>query len=371
MSQSPLISVVIACYQHENFVVEAIKSVLDQSFQDFEIIITDDGSSDNSVQKIKTIKDKRINLFEFKENQGACAAMNNCIMNASGEYIAVINSDDVWLPDKLEKQMQIFMQDPSIHAVFSDAYFLKEDLSEFSTNKQPYFFSIFKQSNRSQGEWLRKFFFEKNCLCHPSILIKKSCYDVLGLYDNRYRQLPDFDMWIRFCKKYSLHVLPDKLVKFRVLSSNKNTSSPTISNQLREINEHYFIMQSFFDNMEIKIFKEAFLERLINKDFTTLDEFEIEKAMLYLKTPYSIIGLEKLFFLLSRKDFAKLLRESYGITDKEFQNISSNVIGFEQESMDVILNALCLKLKKYPKLKLVKTIIRKFIYYLSLIFIKN
>jgi len=214
---------------------------------------------------------------------------------------------------------------------------------------------------------LNKFFYEGNCLCHPSVLIEKSCYDELGLYDNRFRQLPDFDIWIRFCKKYSLHVLPEKLVKFRLLSDNKNTSSPTISNQLRDKNERRFIMQSFFNNMEISTFKKAFSKKLENKNFTTSDEFEIEKALLYLGTTHSMIGLENLFLLLGRQEFIRPLKENYGITDTEFHNLSQKRIAFEEESMDIILQTLFMKLKKYPKLKLVKIVTRKLIdYFLNL-----
>ena len=371
MIHNPLISVVIASYQHENFIVEAIQSVINQSFQDFEIIITDDGSFDNSVQKIKAIKDTRITLFEFKENQGACAAMNNCIINARGKYIAVMNSDDFWVKDKLKKQIDFLSKNEAISAVFSYVEFCDEKLSKVSYNKNSTVVDIFNQKNRTSEEWLNKFFYKENCLCHPSVLIKKSCYDELGLYDNRFRQLPDFDMWIRFCKKYNLHVLPEKLVKFRLLFNNNNTSSPTRQNQLRDRNERHLIMESFFNSMEIEIFKKTFSKQLKNKSFTTLNEFEIEKALLYFKTPHSIIGLEKLFFLLGKKEFIKPLKENYKITSREFHNLSQNLITFEEESIDTILQALFMKLKKYPKLKLVKIVTRKLIDYFLNLFIKK
>jgi glycosyltransferase involved in cell wall biosynthesis len=371
MNQNPLISVVIASYQHEHFVVEAIQSVLNQSFQDFEIIITDDGSSDNSVKRIKTINDPRITLFEFKENQGACAAMNNCIINARGKYIAVMNSDDYWVKDKLKKQIDFLSKNNTISAVFSSVEFCDMKLNKISYKERPAFVDIFNQQNKTSGEWLNHFFYAGNCLCHPSVLIKKSCYDELGLYDNRFRQLPDFDMWIRFCKKYSLHVLPEKLVKFRLLSDNKNASSPTRQNQIRDRNENHLIMQLFFNNMDIELFKKTFSNQLKNKNFSTPNEFEIEKALLYFGTSNSIIGLEKLFSLLGKKEFIKPLKENYKITDRELHSLSSNIISCEKESIDTILQALFSKLKKYSKLELVKIITRKLINYLSSKFIKK
>ena len=102
---TPKVSVVMASYNHEAFVREAIGSVLNQSYQDFELVITDDGSADGTVKAIQSVSDPRIRLNVFKENQGACAAVNDALARARGDYIAVLNSDDYFLPGKLEKQV--------------------------------------------------------------------------------------------------------------------------------------------------------------------------------------------------------------------------------------------------------------------------
>ena len=90
------ISVVIASYNHAKYISSTIKSILNQSYQNFEIIITDDGSIDATLSEIKKFADSRIKLFEFEKNKGAAIAINNSIMCSSGEIIALINSDDVW-----------------------------------------------------------------------------------------------------------------------------------------------------------------------------------------------------------------------------------------------------------------------------------
>ena len=98
----PKVSVIIPAYNHALFVGPAIRSVLDQTYQDFEIIVTDDGSRDKTVERIEGIKDRRIKLFRFSKNRGAALAVQNCLDHSSGEYIALLNSDDLFQPKKLE-----------------------------------------------------------------------------------------------------------------------------------------------------------------------------------------------------------------------------------------------------------------------------
>lgn len=353
-----LVSVVIASYNHALYISEALQSVLNQSYQRFEVIITDDGSTDNSVEIIQKFTDPRITLFAFSENRGACEATNNSINHANGEYIAIMNSDDVWVYNKLEKQVSFLQQNKYADAVFSYAEFLDENLKEFALKEKLYLYEIFKQSNRTSAEWLEKFFFHGNCLCHPSILIKKDCYKKLGLYDNRFRQLPDFDMWIKFCKHFTLHILPENLVKFRILKNNMNASSPTIQNQIRGRNEHYLIMKSFFTDITLEKFKEAFSNHLKNKNCSSQIEFEIEQAFLYIKVNHTImIGIEMLYEFLSKDSYKKVLKESYKFGDKEFQNLlgSSNVFGIQDIS--AMLSLIYAKCYHYPKIKLFKILI--------------
>ena len=112
------VSVVLKSYNHASYVGEAIQSILDQSFQDFEIIVTDDGSRDGSPDVIRRFADKRLNLVAFEKNRGISAAMNNAISRAKGEFIAILNSDDFALPQRLERQVTFLDANPQIAGVF-------------------------------------------------------------------------------------------------------------------------------------------------------------------------------------------------------------------------------------------------------------
>jgi glycosyltransferase involved in cell wall biosynthesis len=256
----PRISVVIPSYNHEKYLRECLQSVLIQTFPDFEIIITDDGSSDRSVDVIKEFKDQRIHLYIHSTNKGACIALNNCIRNSSGEYIAVLNSDDAWEPAKLEKQMDFLDNHPEIAAVFSKATFINE--SSLPITKRNFnYFQVLEKENRTRFAWLHFFFFEGNCLCHPGVLIRKSCYDDVGVYDARIANLPDLDMWVRLCLKYEIHVMDDKLVRFRIRDKEINASGDNPTNRIRRQFESIQIFNHFLTIQDsdsfLKIFPEA------------------------------------------------------------------------------------------------------------------
>ena len=108
------VSIVLKSYNHASYVGEAIQSILDQSFQDFEIVVTDDGSRDGSPDIIRRFSDKRLNLLAFEKNCGISTAMNNAISRANGEFIAILNSDDFALPRQLSVKLRFWTQTPKL-----------------------------------------------------------------------------------------------------------------------------------------------------------------------------------------------------------------------------------------------------------------
>ncbi len=105
---NPTVSVIIPTYNRANLVSRAIKSVLNQTYQDFEIIVVDDCSEDNTEEIVKSFNDSRIRYIKHKKNKGGSAARNTGIKRARGKYIAFLDDDDEWLPSKLEKQIMLF-----------------------------------------------------------------------------------------------------------------------------------------------------------------------------------------------------------------------------------------------------------------------
>ena len=223
-ASEPLVSVVVASYNHAPFVADCLRSALSQGIDPLEIIVTDDGSTDSTAEQVAALANPRIHLHRFAQNRGACVALNDAIRRSRGRYIAVLNSDDLFLPGKLRRQLQHLQQNPRVGAVFGWPAFINEQGQPFDDPSHKDH-AVFHQPNRSRHQWLRHFFDQGNALCHPTALIRREVYQTVGLYDPRLAQVPDLDQWIRVCMRYDIHVLPEPLTAFRIRSQQQNASA--------------------------------------------------------------------------------------------------------------------------------------------------
>lgn len=246
----PVVSVIIPSFNHEKFIQECIQSVLDQTFQDFEIVITDDGSLDRTVEIIEGFSDPRIKLFKHEFNKGASAAANHCILNSSGKYIAMLSSDDAWYPNKLDVQVKFLDAHPDVSAVFGKVDWMDEKGNSLRMGF-PYN-NIFDVENRDRFKWLRHFFLVGNSLCHPCSLIRRENYFDVGLLNPSFSSLPDFDLWVRFCLKYNIYILDQPLVRFRRINDQKNASGNNVPNRVRNRFEYKKILDHFLSIQDPK-----------------------------------------------------------------------------------------------------------------------
>jgi glycosyltransferase involved in cell wall biosynthesis len=232
MHPMPRVSVFMPSYNHADYVTAAIGSVLEQSFQDFEIVVTDDGSADGTPDIIAGFDESRVKLKRFPVNRGAVVATNDAIRRCSGAYLALLNSDDVFLPHKLERQVAFLDANPEVGAVFGYPDIIDMDGKPIVSGGK-FKRAGFQVGNQGQAEWLRDFFLHGNCLCHPTMMIRRECYDKVGLYDARFANVPDFHMWMRLVAAYPIHILPEALIGFRELPNFANASAVRPDSYLR------------------------------------------------------------------------------------------------------------------------------------------
>jgi len=217
--KSPTVSVIIPTYNRAHLVGRAIQSVLDQTYKDFEIIVVDDGSTDNTEEIVNGFGDHRIRYIRHKENRGAAAARNTGIKAARGEYIAFQDSDDEWLPEKLEKQIRVFeTAPPEVGVVYTDMLRISEN------GKTEYWHS----PSITNGGLInpKTSDYQVMGLGIQSTLIRKDCFDKVGLFDEKFTRFIDLELFIRLSKHYRFEHIKEPLVKYHAtqgISSNVNS----------------------------------------------------------------------------------------------------------------------------------------------------
>ena len=311
----PRVSIILTSYNHEKYIRESIDSVLNQTFTDFELIILDDASSDNSWDIINSYSDSRIKALRKVNNELGTRLFNQAIAEVSKSgYIAVHYSDDAWEPEKLQKQVEFLDSNPKIGAVFTNVQAIGEDSLPLD-DKTHYYSTIFDQPNKNRHEWLNHFFYKSNALCHPSVLIRRQCYDDCGLYQYGLAQLPVFDMWIRLCLKYEIYVLPEKLVRFRIHANEANASGSRPESRIRTTTEFYFVLKNYlqlnsFEDL-VKVFPE---EQGFYRADGCEPKFILAMAALESNTQAfsQLFGIELLFDLMADEKSALKIKALYG-----------------------------------------------------------
>jgi glycosyltransferase involved in cell wall biosynthesis len=314
------VSVILTSYNHEKYIKQAIDSVLSQTFTDFELIIWDDASTDSSWDIIQSYSDPRIQAFRNDVNRCGGNTKKAITEVSTGEYIAIHHSDDIWEPSKLEKQVAFLNANPKIGAVFTQVNVIDENDKPF-LDKTNFYYQIFEQPNRSRFEWLNYFFYNGNALCHPSVLIRKKCYDECGLYRLGMAQIPDFDMWVRLCMKYEIHVLPEKLVRFRVRENKLNASASIPETRIRSRFEHFQMYNNFRSIKTAEEFVKVFPNSIqyIKQEGYDIG-FALGMAALEGKpiNARSLFGLILLFEVINNPERARIANQLYGFTNKGF-----------------------------------------------------
>ncbi|MBI1792906.1 MAG: glycosyltransferase [Chloroflexi bacterium] len=336
MGKTIKVSVILTSFNHAKYLRESIDSVLHQTYTDFELIIWDDGSTDESWQIITSYSDPRIKAFKNETLVRGTPIRNAVSKIETGEYIAIQHSDDIWESQKLEKQVAFLDENPSIGAIFTWAQVIDENGTNLPED-------WFIQDNKSQWQWLRQIFHGENHLNHPSVLIRKICYQEVGLYRFGFPQTGDAEMWVRLLLKYPIHVIQERLTKHRLMSDKSNSSSVRSDTRIRMQFEFYKLLQNYrqitsFDDL-VKIFPSA--EKYDRKEETDID-LALALAVLEEGTfPYTqLFGLDILFEIISDPKRAANIKRLYDFEYQTFITLTGKYDVFSQEKLAELQEAV-------------------------------
>lgn len=200
----PKITVLMPVYNAEKFVSEAIESVLNQTFTDFEFLIINDASTDGSEQIISSYKDTRIRYYKNRKNQGVARTLNIGLKLAKGSYIARMDADDIFLLNKLEQQYEILKKDKNLVIICSHFDYVDE---------RGNFLSSFKLAPSPEEIYYELQF--RNCIGHPTVIFNKEIIlNEFKGYNEEY-EVEDYDLWLRISKKYKIVKMDKMLLKVR------------------------------------------------------------------------------------------------------------------------------------------------------------
>jgi glycosyltransferase involved in cell wall biosynthesis len=198
-------------------------SVRLQTYRPIELIVIDDGSEDNTQTVVQQWTEKYKDDITFsvryiyQENRGANAARNKGIAEATGEYVAFLDSDDRWLPDKLTKQMAVFKKDSSVGDVYCGLYHIDMESGVRLDDVQ---------LNYPTGELIRRLLIQDVTTPTSCHVVKKDCFQAVGFFDESLPARQDWDMWIRVASRYKIGCVPEVLVEQREHAGNRVRSNP-------------------------------------------------------------------------------------------------------------------------------------------------
>jgi glycosyltransferase involved in cell wall biosynthesis len=227
----PTVSIIVPTYNSSAYIYETIDSLLAQTFKDYEIIIVDDGSTDDTQEKLKIYGDKI--KYIYQSNQGPSVARNNGITLAVGKYIAFLDSDDLWLSEKLELQVNFMENNPDYGLVSCDALAFKDN--------QIIVQSMSKERPLKSG-WVLEDLLKENFLNTNNVLIRRDVFNTLGMFDINIVFSEDYEMWLRIAEKYMIGYVDLILTKYRLHSTNRSEV-----NKEKQYESHSKIVQKYIE----------------------------------------------------------------------------------------------------------------------------
>lgn len=203
----PLVSVVMPIYNAQRYLIEAVDSILSQTFENFELILINDASTDNTLQIINKYKrkDKRIIVINNKQNLRMAESLNIAIGQTKSDIIARMDQDDISLPNRLEVQYAFLQKHPNVTVIGNNIIIIDEQDKIIGIRTYP-----------TDSIGLKKIMFRYSPFAHPTVMFRKNTFKKMGGYRNEKHPCEDIDLWFRLGKNHTFASIPSFLLKYRV-----------------------------------------------------------------------------------------------------------------------------------------------------------
>jgi glycosyltransferase involved in cell wall biosynthesis len=235
----PTVSINLCCYNSEKYLRETLDSIVNQTYKDWELVIINDGSSDSTEGIIKEYLSKGWPIvYHSQSNKGLGYSRNKAIELSRGDYIAIIDHDDLWMPEKLEKQLVLFNNRPEIGLVYSDGFTCSAD-GQCKLN------STYYGGRYPRGRVLAQLFMGNVVIC-AAMIMRRSVLDHIGLFNPDYNQVEDYDLLLRISEKYDFDYCDEPLITYRL---HENNASRDIS--AKQTENEKMLKQLLFRNPEL------------------------------------------------------------------------------------------------------------------------
>ncbi|MBD2771540.1 glycosyltransferase family 2 protein [Iningainema tapete] len=277
----PSVSVIIPTYQRANLVSQAIESVLAQTYTDYEIIVVNDGSQDNTKEVLAGFGDK-ISVIN-QDNLGVAAARNVGIMAAQGRYIALLDHDDIWLPTKLEKQIACLEANHKIGVVYSDIFYFND--------KGIYPYTYAQKNKILPFEQLWSIFVRGPIPTCSVVVIRRECLDEVGLLDETLVPVDDYDLWFRIVEKWLIYFLNEPLVYYRRYEGQQSNNEEKMLLGLLRVKEKAFNRYKELQKLPLMVLDEHFFNGYLRVAYMYIQRYQGEKARPFLERYRQIRGI--------------------------------------------------------------------------------
>ncbi|WP_333625669.1 glycosyltransferase [Sphingobacterium siyangense] len=295
MSNEIEVTILMAAFNASKFIADSIKSALNQTFQNFELLIINDGSTDNTETIIQSFHDPRIRVIKNETNRGLIESRNIALLEAQGKFIAILDSDDIAIPDRLEKQLNAFQNNPDLAVVGSRALIIDQNGNETGER-----LDVFTDIDK-----IKITLFFENTIVHSSTMIKTKIFREVNGYQGDIL-IEDYDLFYRISQKYAIENLEDYLVKYRIHGTNisirkRDQLDQALYNlKIRQVNQ-------FALNVECKYIA-ILLANFRNDNYTLEENFYILALLKEKNKQYNIYKQEAFSNELYNKWFELVIR---------------------------------------------------------------